>query len=131
MTIKSERVADLILSHLSQLMLTEVRDPRLHGVTIMEVRLDREIEHADIFVNALGDESRRDEVMEGLRQAQGFLRKELAARLRLRRMPYLHFKWDVVLQQANHMEEVLDALAEREGTSATTKLDETDDDEQE
>jgi ribosome-binding factor A len=111
MTIKSERVADLILSHLSQLMLTDVRDPRLHGVTIMEVRLDREIEHAEIFVNALGDESRRDDVMEGLRQAQGFLRKELASRLRLRRMPQLHFKWDVVLQRANEMEELLDSLA--------------------
>lgn len=128
MTIKSERVADLMLSHLSQMMLTEVRDPRLHGVTIMEVRLDREIEHADIFVNALGDESRRDDVMEGLRQAQGFLRKELASRLRLRRMPQLHFKWDVVLQQANHIEEVLDALAEREQTAPT--LDEVNDDEQ-
>ncbi|MCQ3929005.1 MAG: 30S ribosome-binding factor RbfA [Chloroflexi bacterium] len=129
MTIKSERVADLILSHLSQLMLTEVRDPRLHGVTIMEVRLDREIEHAEIFVNALGDESRRDEVMEGLRQAQGFLRKELASRLRLRRMPQLHFKWDVVLQQANHIEEVLDALAEREQSAST--LDDMNDDDQE
>ncbi len=129
MTIKSERVADLMLSHLSQMMLTEVRDPRLHGVTIMEVRLDREIEHADIFVNALGDESRRDDVMEGLRQAQGFLRKELASRLRLRRMPQLHFKWDVVLQQANHIEEVLDALAEHERPASL--LDEVDDDEQE
>ncbi|MBI5929381.1 MAG: 30S ribosome-binding factor RbfA [Chloroflexi bacterium] len=129
MTIKSERVADLILSHLSQLMLTEVRDPRLHGVTIMEVRLDREIEHAEIFVNALGDETRRDDVMDGLRQAQGFLRKELASRLRLRRMPQLHFKWDVVLQQANHIEQVLDALADSDGSVAI--MDDGHDDEQE
>jgi ribosome-binding factor A len=117
MTIKSERIADLILSHLSQLMLTEVRDPRLHGVTITEVRLDREIEHADIYVNALGEEDRKREVMDGLDKAQGFLRRELAARLRLRRMPQLHFRWDSVLQQASHMEEVLDALAEQETDS--------------
>jgi ribosome-binding factor A len=127
MTIKSERVADLILSHLSQLMLTDVRDPRLHGVTIMEVRLDREIEHAEIFVNALGDESRRDDVMEGLRQAQGFLRKELASRLRLRRMPQLHFKWDVVLQRANEMEELLDSLAAHDAPTELT--DSVNDDE--
>lgn len=127
MTIKSERVADLILSHLSQLMLTDVRDPRLHGVTIMEVRLDREIEHAEIFVNALGDESRRDDVIEGLRQAQGFLRKELASRLRIRRMPQLHFKWDVVLQRANQMEELLDSLATPDATTEST--DSVNDDE--
>lgn len=115
MTIKSDRVAELIQTHLSQLLLTDVRDPRLDGVTITEVKLDREIEHADVFVNALGDDSRETEVMAALNKAQGFLRRELAQRLRLRRMPQLHFKWDLILQQANHMESVLDALkAERE-----------------
>lgn len=110
MTIKSERVADLLLTHLSQLLMTEVRDPRLVGVTITEVKLDREIEHAWIYVNALGDEERQGEVMAALGHAQGFLRKELAARLRLRRMPQLHFQWDAVLEQAAHIEEMLDAL---------------------
>lgn len=115
MTIKSDRVAELIQTHLSQLLLTDVRDPRLDGVTITEVKLDREIEHADIFVSALGDDAREDEVMAGLKKASGFLRRELAQRLRLRRIPQLHFKWDLILQQANHMEAVLDALkAERE-----------------
>lgn len=112
MTIKSERVAELILGHLSKLMLTEVRDPRLHGVTVTEVTLDRELEHADIYVNALGEEERQDDVMEALEKAQGFLRRELAQRLRLRRMPQLHFRWDVTLQRAEHIEEVLDALKE-------------------
>ena len=110
MTIKSDRVAELIQNHLSQLLLTDTRDPRLEGVTITEVKLDREIEHADIFVNALGDDSREKEVLAGLNQAKGFLRRELAQRLRLRRMPQLYFKWDLVLQQAHHMEAVLDAL---------------------
>lgn len=110
MTIKSERVADLILDHLSQILLTNVRDPRLQGVTITEVKLDRELEHATIYVNALGEEERQDEVMEGLEKARGFLRSELAPRLHLRRMPYLHFEWDYVPAQAAHIEEVLDSL---------------------
>lgn len=110
MTIKSERVADLIMRHLSELMMFEVSDPRLMGVTITDVRIDRELEHAEIFVNALGEEDRQKDVMLGLKHAQGFLRKELAARLRLRRMPQLHFQWDAVLSQAAHIEEVLDTL---------------------
>lgn len=114
MTIKSDRVADLIQSHLSQLLLTDIRDPRLSGVTITAIKVDREIEHAEIFVNALADDAREKEVLAGLNKANGFLRRELAKRLSLRRMPQLHFKWDAILQQAHHMETVLDALkAER------------------
>lgn len=110
MSIKSERVAQLIKNHLSHLFLTEIRDPRLEGVTITDIYLDRELEHAEIFVNALGDESREAEVMAGLRSASGYMRRELAARLRTRRTPQLHFKWDHVMQQAQHLEEVLDSL---------------------
>lgn len=110
MTIKSERVAELIFNHLTQLLLTDVRDPRLQGVSVTEVKLDREIEHANIFVNALGEEERRDEVLEALERAQGFLRSELASRLRLRRMPQLHFEWDYTLEHALHMDELLDSL---------------------
>jgi ribosome-binding factor A len=92
------------------MLLTEVRDPRLVGITITDVRLDREIEHAYIYVNALGEEERHDEVMEGLEKARGFLRRELASRLRLRRMPELHFQWDIIPSQAEHIEELLDSL---------------------
>ncbi|PJF44289.1 MAG: ribosome-binding factor A [Phototrophicales bacterium] len=110
MTIKSQRVADLIFEHLSQILLMEARDPRLQGLTITEVKLDRELEHAQIYVNALGEEERRDEVMEALERAKGFLRSELASRLRLRRMPELHFHWDYTIEAAMHIEEVLDSL---------------------
>lgn len=121
MTIKSERVAELIFNHLTQLLLTDVRDPRLQGVSITEVKLDREIEHANIFVNALGEEERRDEVLEALDRAQGFLRSELASRLRLRRMPQLHFDWDYTLEHALHMDELLDSLNIEH--SSTTDVD--------
>lgn len=110
MSIKAQRVAQLIKNHLSTLLLTEVRDPRLDGVTITEVNLDRELEHAEIFVNALGDESREEEVLLGLESARGFLRRQLAQALTTRRTPELHFKWDRILQQAQQLEQVLDSL---------------------
>jgi ribosome-binding factor A len=110
MTIKSERVAELIMTHLSQLLMTEVRDPRLQGITIIEVDLDREIEHAQIWVTSLDGDESEEEVMTALEKASGFLRRELASRLRLRRMPQLHFKWDYSVKHAMHMEAVLDEL---------------------
>lgn len=134
MTIKSERVADLIFDHLSQILLTETRDPRLHGLTITEVKLDREIEHATIYVNALGEDERQEEVMEGLDKARGFLRSELAGRLRLRRMPYLHFEWDEMIAQADHIEQVLDSLkgdfADVPSSAADAFIDEDEDEDE-
>ena len=65
MTLKQERMADRIREILSSLLLLEVTDPALQGVTVVEVRLDQELEYADVYVNALGDESRQSEVMAG------------------------------------------------------------------
>ena len=78
MTIKQERIQELIRTHLSDLLLTTVTDPALQGVTVTDVAVNREIEHADIYVHALGDDSREEAVMQGLERAAGFLRSNLA-----------------------------------------------------
>lgn len=110
MSVKQERMAERIRSILSDLLLLEVRDPRLKNVTITRVVPDREVQYADVYVNALGDESRRDEVMAGLEHATAFLRRELASRVRLRQTPELHFHWDLNLEHGERMNRLLDAL---------------------
>lgn len=107
MTIKQERAAQLIHTILSELLMTEVTDPALMGVTITDVRVDREIEYADIYVHALDD---RNEVMAGLERANGFLRRELAARTRFRKTPVLHFHWDVAVEHGERIDQLLDSL---------------------
>ena len=77
MTIKQDRVADRIRTILSELLLREIADPRLQGITVTDVKIDLELAYADIYVNALGDESRKPEVMEGLARAKSFLRREV------------------------------------------------------
>lgn len=109
-TLKQERMAARIREILSDLLTFEVSDPALGGVTVTEVKLDRELEYAKVYVNALGEEARESEVMAGLMRASGFLRRELAARVRLRRVPALRWAWDETLSHAAHMEEVLDQL---------------------
>jgi ribosome-binding factor A len=110
MSIKQERVQELLLAHLSSAILTEVTDPALRNITITDVRVDKEIQYADIYVHALGDDSREGQVMAGLKRASGFLRSTLAKRLRLRQMPALHFHWDAQLAAADHMDSLLDTL---------------------
>ncbi len=108
--IKQQRVAEQLRITLSELLLSEVNDPRVQGVTITEVDIDRELMHVDIKVNALGEEERAAEVMAGLNSAHSFLRRELGQRLRLRKIPQLHFHWDYSLQQALEIENLLDQL---------------------
>jgi len=108
--IRQQRTAEQIRIILSELFLREIRDPRIRDITITEVRIDRELLYADIYVNALGDESREHEVLSALDGAKGYLRRELAARLDMRMVPNLHFHWDPTLEHAEHIGQLLDSL---------------------
>jgi ribosome-binding factor A len=108
--IRQERTADQIQLILSEVFLKELRDPRLAGVTITEVLVDRELQYATIYVNALGDDDRREEVMAGLESAAGFLRREVAQSLDLRAAPMLRFHWDPRLNFVEEVDSLLDGL---------------------
>jgi ribosome-binding factor A len=112
MTIAQERLAERIREILSSLLHTEVNDPALSEVTITEVRIDREFEHAKILVGGFGEEgeAQKNEILRGLRRANGFLRRELAKRVRLRRVPELHFQWDYGFANTEHVEQLLNKL---------------------
>lgn len=124
MSIKQERVSGRIRKILSQLILREVADPRLQGITITDVELDPELLFAKVYVNALGEEEREPEVMMALEHAKGFLRREVARRVRLRKAPELIFRWDVSLERSERINALLSSLdIPPEDTAA-----ETDDD---
>lgn len=108
--IRQQRTAEQIRIILSELVLREIRDPRIRDITFTEVRIDRELLYADIYVNALGDESREHEVLSTLDGAKGYIRRELAARLDMRMVPNLHFHWDPTLEHAEHISQLLDSL---------------------
>ena len=108
--IRQERTAEQMQQILSDLFLRELNDPRLQALTVTEVSIDRELEHADVYVNALGDEERQDDVMAALAKAAGFLRRELVSRMRLRKAPQLHFHWDPRLEHVQEVEDILNNL---------------------
>lgn len=110
MSKKQERMSGRIRVILSELVLREVADPRLAHITITDVELDPELLYARVYVNALGDEEREQEVMAGLERAKGFLRRELGQRVRLRKTPELHFMWDATLAHGERINELLASL---------------------
>ena len=110
MSIKQGRMSDRIHQILSALLLREVSDPRLRQVSVTEVKLDPELMHATVYVIALGDATREAEVKAAFRRANGFLRREVGKRVRLRHTPELHFQWDHTLEQADRINKIISTL---------------------
>jgi ribosome-binding factor A len=129
MSIKQDRIAEHIQAILSTLLLREVADPRLKNITVTEVKIDPELMYANVYINALGDESRQNEVLAGLERAKGFLRREVAKRVRLRSAPELIFHWDVTLERGERIHQLLSSLDIPADTSSAVQSAEADDDE--
>ncbi len=110
------------------MILREVADPRLHGITVTDVELDPELLFAKIYVNALGEEDRQPEVMAALEHAKGYLRREVAHRVRLRKAPELIFKWDESLERGERINALLASL-DIPPDDAATEMDNDDDSE--
>lgn len=108
--LRQKRVADRIQAELADLLLTSLKDPRLHLITVTRVVVDRELEYANIFVASFDGDLRHDEALAGLHSAQGFIRRELARRVQLRKAPMLRFHWDAGPDQVEHMAQLMDKL---------------------
>jgi ribosome-binding factor A len=109
-SIKQDRIAGRIRQILSVLILREVSDPRLQGLTVTDVEIDSELMYARVYVNALGEEERMSEIMGALKQAKGFLRREVGKRLSLRRVPDMGFYWDESLDRGARMDMLINQL---------------------
>lgn len=107
---RQKRVGDQIREILSELLAFEASDPRLAGVTVMDVEIDRELMYANVYVTSLDGDEARGEVMRALESAGGFLRRELGSRMRLQRTPELRFKWDESLAYGDHIDQLLNSL---------------------
>jgi ribosome-binding factor A len=108
-----QRIADRIRQELSEMLIREISDPRLKQIYVTDVKVDKELAYADIFVSAVEGVSRSADVLAGLESASGFIRKNLAARVELRTFPRLRFHWDMTPENADHIEKVLAELRKK------------------
>jgi len=108
--IRLQRIADRVRQELSELLIREVNDPRLQQIFITDVKIDRELAYADIYVSAIEGAERSAEILAGMESAAGFFRRILAAKVELRAFPRLRFHWDPTPENADHIEKVLAGL---------------------
>ena len=108
--IRIDRISERIHQELSKMFLTEIQDPRLDGVFITDVRIDREISFCDIYVSAIEGQTRSLEILNGLERASGFIRRSLARSINLRSFPIIRFHWDPTPENADHIEDLLASI---------------------
>jgi len=126
--LRLQRIGDRIRQDLSEMVVMgEIRDPRISGVTITDVKVDRELAYADVFLSAVEGSERAEEVLQGFNRANGFIRKALAERIELRVFPRLRYHWDPTPERADRIERLLASLRTDE-TPSETENDEEDQD---
>ena len=111
--IRLQRIADRVQQELSEMLIREINDPRLKLIYLTDVKIDRELAYADIYVSALEGTERSKDVLAGLESASGFIRRTLASRMELRTFPRLRFHWDVTPENADRIEKTLAELREK------------------
>lgn len=118
------RVSSLIKREVSQMLLNEIKDDRVGAgmVSITEVEVSGDLQHAKIFVSIYGTEEARAETMAGLKSSTAFVRHELGQRIRLRRTPEVVFLEDRSLERGDRILNLLNQLQpthpEDNGTAA-------------
>lgn len=124
--LRLQRINDRIRQELSEMLVKgEIRDPRLIGITITDVSVDRELAYAEIYISAVEGSARSKEVLSGMDSATGFIRSKLAERVDLRSFPRLRFHWDPTPERADRIEQLLYSLRQ-EKSAAEQKPAETD-----
>lgn len=117
MSRRTERVNDLLQEELSNLILTEVKDPRVaHGlVSITEVVVSPDMRHAAVYISHLGDIADRPGIMQGLKHSEHFLHAELVRRLKMKYVPEIHFHLDPSLEQGARLASLINQVSAQHG----------------
>jgi ribosome-binding factor A len=116
------KVAAQIQREVSQMLLSEIKDDRVGAgmVSVTNVDVSGDLQHAKIYVSIYGTEEAKAETMEGLEASKGFVRHELGQRMSLRRTPEIIFKADESLEKGDQILSLINQISEeREAREAT------------
>jgi ribosome-binding factor A len=110
--IRLKRIQEQMQKVLTEILESRVNDPRIEGVYITDVTVDRELDYANIYVSSLAGGERAEEILAGLENASGFIRYNLGQEIELRVMPQLRFYWDETPERADRIESLLNEIRE-------------------
>ncbi len=105
------RINDEIKKEVSEIIRSEMKDPRLSVMTsVLKVETTNDLKYCKVYVSVLGDKEEKDKVMEGLKNASGFIRKQVAMRINLRATPQFKFELDDSLEYSIRISKLIDEV---------------------
>jgi len=115
-SIKNTRINSEVRKEIQSILMGGLKDPRVSPMTsVTDARVTADLRYCTVYVSVLGSEAEIQETLEGLKQASGYIRRELARTVNLRITPELRFLPDRSMEYGAHINSVLDELKEREG----------------
>ena len=125
MSRRQEKVNDLLREVLSEIVRSEIKDPRLGFISLTGVEVAPDLSAARVFVSVMGDDAQQKDSLGVLQRAKGFLRTELARRVRtMRHVPELIFKLDTSIQHGARVFELLEQVKREDAERAAPPNDE-------
>lgn len=109
MSVKIERIANMLEKEISYILMTEVKDPDIKFVTVTNVKLASDLGYAKVYVTVL-DQNKKDETLRSLKAARGFIRRELANRVEIRHIPELDFVYDESIEYGKKIEDIIEEI---------------------
>ena len=106
---RPQKLGDQIQRELADLLARELRDPRVGMITITSVDVSPDISHAKVFFTML-EKGNLEDTLHGLRRAAGFLRSQLAKRIKLYTTPELRFEYDESVERGDHLSRLIDSV---------------------
>lgn len=114
MVARQKRLGQLLKQEISDMLLREIKDPRIAFASITSVDVAPDLRHAKVLVSVLGSESERKSTMAGLRSATGFIRRELGQRLRLKYIPEIRIVYDDSIEEGSRILSLIDSVVVKE-----------------
>ncbi len=105
--LRIEKIQELMKQEISQIILRELKDPRIGFVTVTQVEITGDLREAKVYVSIMGSEEQIKDTWKGLNSSLGFIRREIGQRIRLRVTPELSFQLDKSLDYSAHIQELL------------------------
>lgn len=116
--IRVGRVGEQIKKEISQIIQSELKDPRIGFITVTGVDVTNDFSQAKVYLSVLGNDEQKAETLKALTRSSGFIRAELGKRIRMRKIPDLFFKFDASIDYGSKIESLLHQIQDEGNSNA-------------
>ena len=113
MSVKIERLEHAFVEKVGYILQSEIKDERIHFVTVTAAKITNDLSFAKIYVTIL-DDNEKDSMLKVLNKASGFIERELAKKVEIRKMPKITFVYDESIEYANRIESIIEEIEKDE-----------------